>query len=196
MHTFQDLEDVIGITVPHIRKLARFVYPGVKLFTDEQVQHLIEVRAEMNAGLSWKELEARHTAKEETEPKEKPRPDSAIQQGTQENVGELKQKIHQVGNRVVASLVVKDATDSVRNLPHMYVAAHLYTMKHGDELMEESLDAIDKAINDEPNGSYTESFEMVAELVDSSYEQGKRITGMSSHGDFAALEAAEKEDPE
>lgn len=195
MKNYQDLEIPLDMTIPHIRRFTKIVYPGVKLFTDEQVQHLTEIRKEMQAGLSWKELEARYAAPK-NEPKEQPKPDSDIQQANQENLSKLKKKIHRVGERVIAPLVVKDATDSVRNLPYMFVAAHLYLLERGDELVEESFDVMGKAINEEPNGIYTGAYEMIAELVDSAYEQGRRITGTTStsHGDYAALQAAEEDE--
>jgi|GEM_PF-3713610 len=193
MKNFNDLIKPLGFGISYVRQLAGFVYPGVKLFTDEQVQHLIEVRAEMKAGLSWNEIETRYAAQEETEPEEEPTSDSAIQETVQQNVGELKHKIRQVSTRVMASMVAKDATDLVSNLPYLSLGANLQAMNHGDELMSESFSIVEQIIESEPNGDCGEILEVLAERIDSSYEQGRRITGTSSLGDFAALEAAAEE---
>ena len=196
MKNYQDLESPLDMTLPHVRKFTGIVNPGVKLFTDEQVQHLIEIRAEMKAGrLTWKELEAKYAAPEETEPKHEPPSDSAIQQAVEKNVGELKHKIRQVSTRVMGSMIAKDATDLVSNLPYLTLGAGLHAMNHSEKLMAESYDIVDRIIKDEPSGNYENTLDAVAQQIDSAYEQGRRITG-TSYGDYAALEAAKEEEEE
>lgn len=63
MHNLYDLQEPLGMTFPHVRRFTKIVYPGAKLFTDEQVLHLIEVRERMKAGLSWKEMEEKYGSK-------------------------------------------------------------------------------------------------------------------------------------
>jgi len=203
MKSFKDLSKTLDIGISYVRTLAGFVYPGVKLFTEDQVQHLIEIRAEMKTGqkLSWEQVEEKYGVKEnqaETEEQSSPQSlDSLAKQTLEETLPQLQEGIDNVvGSQIIAPMVVKSVANSLEVVPYLAIGAALYSIKHNKQAMSGALANVHKKIDSQPSGKLKPMVEAVANLIDSSYEQGKRITGTTSHGDFAALEAAEEEDQE
>lgn len=200
MQNFKDLSKTLDIGISYVRQLAGFVYPGVKLFTDEQVQRLIEIRAEMKTGqkLSWEQVKEKYGVKEkQTETEEQPSSqslDNLAKQTIEESLPELQEEIDNVvGGQIIAPMVVKSVTKSMESVPYLVVGAALYSVKRNKQLMSASLTQVKNLIDSQPHGNFKPMVETVANLIDSAYEQGRRITG-AAQGDFEALEAAKEKD--